>query len=302
MKHAIFHMERPIFFIAGVVLVLMVSGVAHSQGSWQVTPGATISGLTGSGSSISGADTNPNDYGAYSAAGSSGTNIIGGPLLTDSQAASFVKATPQSSIEANSQGNLNDNNYFNYVAANNPNGYLNELSGFYAAYQGSGWQQEVDRIDGACPIANPTTAEAIQWAGNKWGINPILMYGVVTVESGWDQTGIGDNGGSSGIFQVADRNTSQQPNHAYPGFDGSGANLARENTCFNADFWAGRLFSTFHGLTGQSPAGNVDAAIESWYAGTAQSGGSYTNSVYYYMDNGPITWERWYFGGQNVPY
>jgi len=136
----------------------------------------------------------------------------------------------------------------------------------------------------------------IQWAAIKWGFNPLLGYADTTMEASWDQTGIGDQGGSSGLFQVADRGAT----HAYPGFSGYGANLARENTCFNADFWFGRMYSAYVGLIGSNPAYNFDAALQSWYSGTATSGGSYSQDTYYAMES--QLWVNWYYNGQPVPY
>jgi len=269
----------------------------------QVPPGKTIPGLTGSAGRISGADTNPADYGKYNAPGGSGAGhgLIGGPLLTDLQAAYFVKVTQKSQIETGPDGSQNevDNNYFNNIATNNPGNYLNQLrasNGFYAGYTGSGWQVEADRIDGACPIANPTTAEALQWAANKWGINPLLMYAEAMVEAHWDQTEVGDNGRSAGVLQVADRGAG----HEWPGFSGSGSMLARENTCFNADFYAGRLYSAFHGLTGETPPNDIGTAIQSWFSGTTSSPGDYTAQVYDALTN--RTWVTLEFGGEQVPY
>jgi hypothetical protein len=263
--------------------------------------------LTGSGTGISGADTNPAHYGQYNAPGGSGDGyaLIGGPLLNDKQAASFVVGTQKSNVETGPNGpsNATDNNYFNNIASTNPSNYLNQLqasNGFYAGYVGSSWRAEADRIDGACPIANPTTAEVLQWAANKWGINPILMYAVVTNEGVWDQTALGDHGASSGLFQVADRNTSYQPNHTFPGFAGAGSMLARENSCFNADYYAARLYASFHGLTGVSPGGNISTAIQAWFQNYAQAPGDYTTTVY-----GFLTDEYWVasqFNGVLVPY
>ena len=76
--------------------------------------------------------------------------------------------------------------------------------------------------------------------------------------------------------------------------------LARESSCFNADFWAARLFATFHGITGQSPSGDIGSAIQSWYDGSAWSPGSYTSEVYNFMDD--QQWSPWYFNGGWVPY
>ena len=272
-------------------------GGGGGGGNWQVTPGATIPSMDGSANGIPWADSNPSDYGNYSTWGG-GYGLIGGPLLSDWQAASFVQATPRSSIENGPNGWANEqaNNYFNSIASSNPGYYWYQLNAVHAAYQYASWAPEAARIDGACPMANPTTAEVIQWAANKWGINPILMYADATVESGWDQTGVGDQGRSAGLFQIADRGY----NHAYPGFDGAASMLARESSCFNADFWAGRLFSTFHGITGQSPNGDIGAALQSWFEGSAWSAGSYTSTVYNILGN--QSWRPWYFGWAGVPY
>jgi hypothetical protein len=286
-------------------------GGSGSAANWSVPPGATISGLTGSASGIPGADTNPADYGNYWAWGD-GFPLIGGPLLNDAQAASFVKSTPESYIELsiacgscgifttpNGAGNSAANNYFNNIASTNPGNYQYQLQGFYAAYAGGSWQAEADRIDGACPIANPTTAEVLQWAANKWGINPLLMYAEAASESSWDQTGIGDNGGSSGLFQVADRNTVSQPNHAFPGFSGSGSNLARENSCFNADFFASWIYSTFNGLIPGVSGGDIGTAIQSWANLPVSSAGGYTAYVYTHLSE---SWWTVIFGGATIPY
>jgi hypothetical protein len=271
-----------------------------------VTPGAIISGLTGSAGAIWWADTNPAHYGQYNAPGGNrdGMGLIGGPLLNDLQAASFVVPTQSSSIETGVNGPANQaaNNYFNNIAATNPSSYLDQLNannGLYAAYVGSSFQAEIDRIDGACPLANPTTAEVLQWAANKWGINPLLLYADAANESGWDQTAIGDSGLSAGVFQVADRNSNARPYHAFPGFDGAGSMLARENTCFNADFFGAWVFASFHGIVG-SPGGDIGVAIQSWYSGSATSAGSYTFSFDSILNNN--SWIPWYFNGTPVAY
>jgi hypothetical protein len=160
----------------------------------------------------------------------------------------------------------------------------------------SNWQAVADRIDGACPMAHPTTAEVLQWAANKWGINPVLLYAEAVQEGDWDNTSLGDNGTSSGVLQVADRGSS----HAFLGFSGAGQNLSRENTCFNGDFYAGHLYAVFHGMTGEAPAGDIGAAIQAWYSGYVTSAGAYTQSVYGHLTN--QDWVGYYFGGQVIPY
>ena len=264
--------------------------------TWQVPRGNNIPALTGA-SRIAGADTNPAHARQYTVYGS-GQPMLGGPLLDDMTAASLVKATRQSSVETGGNGAANqaDNDYFNYIAANNPNDYIAQYNAFQSAYHGTNGEILMSRVDGGCPIANPTTAEAMQWAGLKWGMNPALLYAEATVESGWDQTAIGDNGNSSGIMQVADRGA----NHAYPGFSGYGQNLARENTCFNAEFYAAIIYGIYTGVIAKAPAGNIGAAIESWYTGSASAPDGYYNTVVSNMSN--QNWVNLYFGGQSVPY
>ncbi|GEM_PF-2983559 len=270
-----------------------------------VQRGATIPELTGSAAGIPWADTNPAHFGHYDAPGGSlaGYPLIGGPLLDDLQAVSFIKPTQKSKPELGPSGPAiaAANNYFNYIASTNPEDYLRQLRSFYADYVsgwGRSWQPVADRIDGACPLAHPTTAEVLQWAANKWGINPLLMYAEAENESHWDQTGIGDNGRSSGLMQVPDRD---RPHHGYPGFGGLGAMLARENSCFNADFFAGRIYSIFHGLSSDmAPGGDIGIALQSWYSGHTNSAGPYTAAFIDTLTN--RLWVSREFDGIAVPY
>jgi hypothetical protein len=277
--------------------------------------GATIPGLTGSAAGIPWADTNPADYGQYNAPGGwgNGMGLIGGPLLTDAQAASFVVPAQKSTVELSlpctwcgdyytpdGASNSAEDNYFNSIASTNPSNYLYQLgasNGFWAT--ASSWGGVSSRIDGACPMANPTTAEVVQWAANKWGINPILLYAEATEEGGWDQNTVGDVGLTAGVLQIADRDSSAQPYHAFAGFAGAGSMLARENTCFNADFFAAHLYAAFHGLTGECPAGDIGTAIETWW-GPATSAGGYTALVYQKINT--QLWVPLWFQNQQVPY
>jgi hypothetical protein len=293
------------------------NGGGFQQG---VTPGATIPQITGDPSGLGG-DTNDADYGNYNAPGGQspdGVGLIGGPLLDDMTAATHVVATPQSSVETNNsacndstsqdcsgystiaEANAHDNDYFNSIASNNPSDYVNQVQAFTSEWNDA-WAQ---RIDGACPIANPTTAEALQWAANKWGINPLLMYAEATEEGDWDNTTLGDVhdgiGTSSGVLQVADTNTSSAPEHAWQGFSGAGHRLSRENTCFNADFYAARLWAAFNGITGECPQGDIGACVESWMYGHVSSAGSYAKLVFGHLSS--RDWEQQYFNGQQVPY
>jgi hypothetical protein len=103
-------------------------------------------------------------------------------------------------------------------------------------------------------------------------------------------------GRSSGVFQVGDRGA----NHAFPGFTGDGANLARESTCFNADIWAATIYASFHGLDGYTSGGDIGTAIQTWFQGDASSAGSYTDEIYSILSN--KSWIDWQFNGLAVPY
>jgi hypothetical protein len=265
-------------------------------------------------------DTNPADFGKYDAAGGAGPDgvgLIGGPLLTDTEAAALVVSTQESTVETGPNGAANeaDNSYFEAVAVPNPNPYVAAVQAVWAAYPVNASAPDESyggaalRIDGACPMSNPTTAEVLQWAANKWGINPILLYAEATQEGNWDQTTEGDcgestcdaaDGLSSGVLQVGDRNTTARPYHAFPGLSsGLGDELDRENTCYNADYYAAYEWATFNGLTGFAPAGDIGAAIQSWYQGNTTGAGTYTTSVYDHITSGD--WIDLYFDGVAPP-
>src|SRR5215469_13035232 len=128
------------------------------------------SDLSGSAAYIGGADTNPGDFGIYPL----GLGLAGGPLLDDLEAAKLVVPTPQSVVETGPNGPTNAaaNDYYLYTYSTNLPYYQWQLSEFWTEYFGSSWYDVVQRIDGACPMWKPTTAEILQWAANKWGINP----------------------------------------------------------------------------------------------------------------------------------
>jgi hypothetical protein len=265
---------------------------------------STIRGLTGSASYIPGADTDRAHHGRYNAPGGfgAGVGLIGGPLLDDTTAALLVVPTGKSTVETGPNGPANAaaNNYFERVAVSNPHDYLMQLGAFWYAYRGRGWRLEAERIDGACPLVNPTTAEVLQWAANKWGINPLLLYAEATLDGDWDATSIGDDGTSSGVCQVADRNSDSHPTHAWPGFQGASSMLSRENACFNADFFAAHLYSAFHGLTEECPGGDIGIAIQTWLVGQASASGEWTEKNYSALS--ARTWEKRFFNGEQVPF
>ena len=220
-----------------------------------------------------------------------GNNLIGaGPPLSDAQAAAMVRPAPDSSTDA---ANAAANNYYPTHQA----GYAQELAAWRAG--APSWGGVTAHIDGACPLNHPNTAEIIQWAADKWHINPALMYAEAVVEHGWMQGGTrGDSGGSVGLFQVADRvaNRPGGSTHFFPGLENS--NLAWENSCFNADFYAGRLYAVFNGLAGATtPAGNLIDAVQAWFQHNAMGPGPYSNDVCTALAD--QSWRR-FFGGQTV--
>ncbi len=280
--------------IIGVTLTLLLALVFPAFGFED-------SDLTGSAAYISGADTNPAHFGSYPL----GMGLTGGPLLDNLQAAQGVTPAPPSTVEtgANGAANAASNNYYLSIYSTNLPYYQWQLNEFWSAYAGSSWYDVSQRIDGACPLSSPTTAEILQWAAYKWGINPLVLYAEATQEGDWDNTSLGDwsdgIGTSSGVFQVADRNTADRPHHSFPGFTGGGANLARENTCFNADFYAAHLYAAFNGLTGECPAGDIGAAMQAWLVARTAAAGAYFTEIYQIMVN--QKWVQLYFNGVNIP-
>jgi len=76
--------------------------------------------------------------------------------------------------------------------------------------------------------------------------------------------------------------------------------LARESTCFNADFFAAHLYAAFRGWTGECPGGDIGTAIETWYAPPVNSPGAYTSLIYYNIN--VQLWVGLWFQSQSVPY
>lgn len=202
-------------------------------------------------------------YGQSAATSNCPGGLMGGPFLSDAQAAQAVQP---SSLGGS-------------PAANSHLPTPGELAAFHSAWSAN---SPLQRVDGQCNLgANPSTADVLQWAALKWGISPTLAYSEANQESHWNQNAVGDNGGSHGIFQVADRpaNRPGGANHYYPGLLNS--NLAQESTCFNADMWGAWVASTYAGLhTGMGePGGNEATAIQSWFQHGASVPASYSQKV-----------------------
>jgi hypothetical protein len=145
-----------------------------------VASGQPLSGITGDASamvsSIYNALSYPSQkYGNYNdpngTMGTGGTvAVCCGPLLDDRQAASVVMITPETNV-ATSGGDADNSYYQNVVLAStsNQSGYLSQLNAVNSGWGTGPMATVMTRVDGICPIQNPTTAEIIQWAANKWG-------------------------------------------------------------------------------------------------------------------------------------
>jgi hypothetical protein len=81
-----------------------------------------------------------------------------------------------------------------------------------------------------------TTDEIIQWAAYKWGLPVEVLRAVAALETWWDQSFVGDNGDSFGIFQV------RRPYHCF-----GECTIVRESTAFTADYYGGIIRSYYDG-------------------------------------------------------
>jgi Bacterial Ig domain len=248
-----------------------------------IASGQPLSGVTGDPSAIISSIYNALSYPAQSygnyddpdgTMGTGGTvHACCGPLLDDRQAASVVMLTPETKV-ATSAGNADNSYYQNFVLASSSNqsNYLSQLNAVNSGWGTGPMATVMKRVDGMCPIQNPTTAEIIQWAANKWGFNPKYGYTEACDEGDWNNTSLGDNGTSSGVFQVADRGSG----HGWGPLVSANSNLARENTCYNADFFFATRWAAFHsaqqgdnlGISGETPPYNMPDAVESWFRGS----------------------------------
>jgi hypothetical protein len=256
-----------------------------------IPSGQPLAGMTGAASTIISSIYNAlsypsQTYGNYNdpngTMGTGGTvAVCCGPLLDDRQAASVVMLTPETNV-ASSGGNADNTYYQNFVLAStsNQSNYLSQLNAVNSGWAAGPVASVMTRVDGMCPIQNPTTAEIIQWAANKWGFNPRYGYAEACDEGDWNNTTPGDSGTSAGVFEVADRGT----NHGWPALVSANSNLARENTCYNADFFFATRWAAFHsaqqggalGITGETPPYRMADTVESWFSGAASDcpGGS----------------------------
>jgi autotransporter family porin len=101
-----------------------------------------------------------------------------------------------------------------------------ELSAFRSEYRYVLSGLLVDNVTGNF---SGTTDEIIQWTAHKWGFDEDVFRAAAAVESWWDQSLIGDNGASPGLFQLK---TQRYPTTYM---------LARDSTSFNADLYGAMM-------------------------------------------------------------
>jgi hypothetical protein len=270
-----------------------------------------LTGSTTATCSVAGANCDVSTFGncgissPSSQSGPNGLWMIGCPLLDDRQAASVTMTTPLSVDEAgtgcadgqNSCGSPAAQQAFDYyfqnIALNNQADYESQLAYFH---NGTDIPAVVSaRIDGACPIVNPTLAEAAQWAAYKWGENPKWLYGDTEGEGNWDATALGDNGTSVGPWQIAYIGA----NHGWTGLIGS--NLAPESACFDADFYAASRWATFYGVYPEVNSNDITADVQAWDTGSQYSSGGSSYQVGIFNNILTSSWVDGAFNGVSIP-
>ena len=117
-----------------------------------------------------------------------------------------------------------------------------------------------------------TTDEIIQWAAYKWGLPVEVLRAVAAVETWWEQSFVGDEGDSFGLFQV------RRPYHCF-----GECTIVRESTAFTADYYGGIIRSYYEGKetwlnTVASENGAPYAAGDLWGAVGAWASGRWHNS------------------------
>ncbi len=117
-----------------------------------------------------------------------------------------------------------------------------------------------------------TTDEIIQWAAYKWGLPVEALRAVAAVETWWEQSFVGDNGDSFGLYQV------RRPYHCF-----GECMIVRESTAFTADYYGGIIRSYYEGKetwlnTVSSENGAPYAAGDFWGAVGAWASGRWHNA------------------------
>lgn len=101
-----------------------------------------------------------------------------------------------------------------------------------------------------------TTDEIIQWASCKWGFETDLNRAQAVVQSGWDQTFVGDDGDGKGIYQMS---TSVW----------GGVPYSQTSTAFNVDWALGLRRACYEGLMfyGERTRGELWGCVGAHFTG-----------------------------------
>jgi hypothetical protein len=207
--------------------------------------------------------------------------------LSDSAAAALVTHEPETR-----PGNVTANDYVPTSA---------QLQAFYSAVKPSGVTVVQNNpsdayVTGRPGLSNPSTDDLIQWAAHKWGIPEDWLRAEMVLESGWNQSGLGDlTTVSSGWYSLyppqAQASSSQvyqsmgisQIRWAPDGSDSTGTEPLRwESTAFALDYLAATIRWYYDGDC-------------SW-CGSGYSAGQQWNSVGAWYE--PYPWnnsgQQWY--------
>jgi hypothetical protein len=219
----------------------------------------------------------------------------GTPPLADAQAAALV--TPEPELRSD---NAQTNDYVPSDA---------ELSTFHSAADGDNPLNGY--VDGRDGLPSPSTDELIQWAAHKWGIPEDWVRAVMSVESYWHQSAMGDRESvpSSWYYQYPPQARIAGTSDVYtsmgiasikwtPGGLHEGSEPLRwKSTAFNLDYYAAQIRYYYDGDcswcgSGYS-AGQQWASIGAWYAPKPWNGSgarSYVERVQDSLDS--RTWEQ----------
>ncbi|HEX3738078.1 MAG TPA: hypothetical protein VHV53_11090 [Solirubrobacterales bacterium] len=143
-----------------------------------------------------------------------------------------------------------------------------------------------------------TTDEIIQWAAYKWGLPVELLRAVAAVETWWEQSFVGDDGDSFGIFQV------RRPYHCF-----GECTIVRESTSFTADYYGGIIRSYYDGeetwlntvaAENGAPysAGDLWGSVGAWASGRWHNARSEEYVAAVKADLASKPWLQSYFVGQ----
>lgn len=129
-----------------------------------------------------------------------------------------------------------------------------------AAWRAQSEMPYADLVDGRF---TGTTDEIIQWAAIKWGLPAEVLRAVAALETWWDQSFVGDDGDSYGIFQV------RRPYHCF-----GDCAIARDSTAFAADYYGGIIRAYYDGK--MTWLANPDVAVQN---GAPYTAGDFWGSV-----------------------